>query len=69
MDYVSYWDNVLTKEQCDDIINRFETHKEQHEDTFYEGTRHFTEITITKYQDTWGDVQNLLLDKIGRAHV
>ena len=29
MDYVSYWDNVLTKEQCDDIINRFETHKEQ----------------------------------------
>jgi len=64
MDYISYWDNVLTKEQCQNIIDRFEAHKDQQEDTFLEGTRHFTEITITKHLDTWGDVQTLLLDKM-----
>ena len=64
MDYVSYWDNILTKEQCDNIINLFESHKEQQEDTFLAGHRHFTEINITKYPDVWDDVQNLLLDKM-----
>ena len=64
MDYISYWDNVLTKDQCNDIIVRFETHKEQHVDTFLEGHRHFTEINITDHLDTWGDIQNLLLDKM-----
>jgi len=34
MDYISYWDNVLTKEQCDNIIRRFEEAKDQQEDTF-----------------------------------
>ena len=64
MDYVSYWDNILTKDQCDDIIKRFESHKEQQEDTFLAGHRHFTEINITKHSDVWSDVQNLLLDKM-----
>jgi hypothetical protein len=64
MDYISYWDNVLTKEQCDNIIRRFEEAKDQQKDTLLEGHRHFTEINITDHLESWGDIQNLLLDKM-----
>ena len=64
MEYTSYWDDVLTKDQCEDIITRFEADKEYHEDTFLEGHRHFTELNITRRADKWSNVQNLLLDKM-----
>jgi prolyl 4-hydroxylase len=64
MDYVSYWDNVISKEKCKEIIQRFEERTEQHEATVLEGHRHFTEINITNYIDTWSDIQNLMLDEM-----
>ena len=62
--YTTYWDDTLTKDQCNNIIDRFEKDKEFHEDTFYEGLRHFTELNITKRGEPWADIQNLLLDKM-----
>ena len=62
MDYVSYWDNVLRKDTCDEIIQRFESKVDQHEETVLNGHRHFTEINITKHIGDWEDVQNTLLD-------
>jgi len=64
MNYVSYWDNVLPNDVCQNIINRFEDNKDQHEDTLMEGHRHFTEINISKHMDTWKDVQGILLEKM-----
>ena len=39
--------NIFNTKQCDNIIRRFEEAKDQQEDTFLEGHRHFTEITIS----------------------
>ena len=64
MEYISYWDNVLTKEQCSMIIDRFEKNVEQQEDTLLEGHRHFKELNITDNFKDWEDVQMLLLDKM-----
>lgn len=64
MDYVSSWDNVIPRDKCAEIIERFESKKDQHEDTLLAGHRHFTEINITKHLDDWGDVQNLMLDEM-----
>ena len=64
MQYISYWDDVLTKEQCSMIIDRFEKNVEQQEDTLLEGHRHFKELNITDNFKDWEDVQMLLLDKM-----
>jgi len=64
MQYISYWDDVLTKEQCSMIIDRFEKNVDQQEDTLLEGHRHFKELNITEHLDDWSDVQDFLLDKM-----
>ena len=64
MQYISYWDDVLTKEQCSMIIDRFEKKVDQQEDTLLEGHRHFKELNITEHLDDWSDVQDFLLDKM-----
>jgi len=64
MQYISYWDDVLTKEQCSMIIDRFENNVDQQEDTLLEGHRHFKELNITDNFKDWEDVQMLLLDKM-----
>jgi hypothetical protein len=64
MNYISYWDNVLDKNICDDIIAKFESNAPQQEQTVMEGHRSFTEINITKNIDDWNDVQNLLIGKM-----
>lgn len=62
MDYVATFDNVLTKDLCNEIINKFETSTDQHEETLLDGHRSFTEINITKNVEAWQDIQNHLLD-------
>jgi hypothetical protein len=64
MNHISYWDNVLDKNVCDDIITRFESNSSQQEQTVMEGHRSFTEINITKNIDDWNDIQNLLIGKM-----
>jgi hypothetical protein len=64
MNHISYWDNVLDKNVCDDIIARFESKTSQQEQTLMEGHRSFTEINITKNINDWSDVQNLLIGKM-----
>ena len=48
MEYISYWDDVLSKDICSDIINRFEKNVDQQQDTLLEGHRHFKELNITE---------------------
>jgi len=62
MDYVGVYDNVLPVDLCKDIIDKFETHTEQHESTVLNGHRSFTEINITKNVNTWLSVQDTLMD-------
>ena len=62
IDYVGVYDNVLPVKLCNDIINKFEKHPEQHESTVLSGHRSFTEINITKNVDTWLSVQDTLMD-------
>jgi len=64
MEYINYWDNVLTKDVCKAIIDRFEDKTEQQELILYEGHRRFNEINITKHLDDWSDIQNILLDSM-----
>jgi len=64
MDYVTYYDNILSPEMCDKIIAKFENNKSQQETTFLQGHRRFTEINITKQHPDWSDIQNHLLDLI-----
>jgi len=67
MKYISYWDNVLSKDVCDEIINRFENNVTQQKDTLIENHRHFTEININHFQKTWSDIQNILFDKVNEV--
>lgn len=62
MDYVTYYDNVMTPKMCNTIISKFEKNTHQHEDTFLKNHRHFTEINITKNYLDWDKIQNHILD-------
>jgi hypothetical protein len=61
MNYVTYYDNVMDKDLCREIIDRFEKNIDQQEDTILKGHRSFKEINITKHQN-WKDVNEKLLD-------
>jgi hypothetical protein len=61
MNFVTYYDNAMAPELCDEIITRFEKHTEQQEDTVLEEHRSFKEINITSHEE-WKDIQNKLLD-------
>ena len=63
MPFVSYWDNVLSKEYCDSLINKFEENTSQQKDTILEGHRSFKEINLNTSAG-WEDDINNLLDKI-----
>jgi hypothetical protein len=62
MDYIATYENVLPKQLCGEIIELFELHTEQHEQTLLDGHRSFTEINITKDVSVWTDVQEHLLN-------
>ena len=61
MNFVTYYDNAMAPELCDEIITRFEKHTEQQEDTVLEELRSFKEINITAHEE-WKDIQDKLLD-------
>lgn len=62
INYVSYYDNVLPKEMCQEIIDKFEASPDQQEETLLDGHRSFKEINITKHYDDWKLYQDKLLD-------
>jgi hypothetical protein len=52
--YIKTYDNVLTKDQCNQIIQKFELSTDQHIKTEYADTRWFTEININHHKDWEG---------------
>ena len=59
MRFVSYYDDVIPKDLCRTMIEKFETNVDQQEDTILEGHRCFKEINITKYEE-WKPMQDKL---------
>ena len=64
--YISYFDNVLPKELCDAIINKFEDDTENQKKTFLENHRSFTEINLTQHTE-WKLIQDQLMHGIQSA--
>ena len=68
MPFVSYWDNVLDKDYCSMLIDKFEKNIEQQEDTVLENHRSFKEINLNKSGD-WDEEINKLLDEIQNTYL
>lgn len=62
LNYIAYYDDVLEKNTCEELIKRFETETENHVLTSMDKHRNFTEINITS--SGWNQTQDLLLDKM-----
>ena len=57
--YIRTYDNVLTKDQCQQLIQKFEASSDQQVRTELENHRHFTEININHHKDWEGFVLGL----------
>ena len=57
--YIRTYDNVLTKDQCQQLIQKFEASGDQQVRTELENHRHFTEININHHKDWEGFVLGL----------
>jgi hypothetical protein len=68
MPFVSYWDNVLSKEYCSMLIDKFEKNIEQQQDTVLENHRSFKEINLNQ-NEGWSDDINKLLDEIQNTYL
>ena len=53
MNYIKTYDNVLPKDICVKIINKFEKHLEQHVNTTLENHRSFTEINLNNHYNSF----------------
>ena len=53
MNFVKTYNNVLTSKQCEDIIQKFESHPEQHVKTYLQNHMSFTELNINQYKKDW----------------
>ena len=49
--YIKVYEDVITKEVCDNLIQKFEVSKDQHVATDLDNHRHFTEININQHED------------------
>ena len=57
--YIKTYDNVLTKDQCNQLIQKFEISTDQQVRTEMMNHRYFTEININQHKDWEGFVLNL----------
>jgi len=57
--YIKTYDNVLTKDQCNQLIQKFEISTDQQIRTEMMNHRYFTEININQHKDWEGFVLNL----------
>jgi prolyl 4-hydroxylase len=53
MSYIRTYGNVITKQFCKDVIEKFESNTDHHIPTYLEGHRSFTEINLNQYTDVW----------------
>ena len=49
--YIQVYDDVLSKDQCNVIIEKFEQSSELHERTVKPGHRYFTELNTSQSKD------------------
>ena len=63
MNYIKTYQNVLTKDQCQHLIDKFEDCKIQWSKTELEGHRSFTEININLHSD-WQEYVALLYKQL-----
>ena len=61
--YIKTYDNVLTKEQCQHIIDKFEDSKQQWQKTELENHRSFTEINLN-LNDDWSEYVNIIYNSL-----
>ena len=59
VNFIKTYDNVLTKENCQHLIDKFEDSKLQWQKTELENHRSFTEININLHED-WKEYVNIL---------
>ena len=57
--YIKVYEDVITKEVCDNLIQKFEVSKDQHVATDLDNHRHFTEININQHKDWSNQVQGV----------
>ena len=65
MNFIKTYNNVLTKEQCQHLIDKFEDSRQQWQKTELEGHRSFTEININLHED-WKEYVNILYTSLDR---
>ena len=63
MNYIKTYDNVLTANQCQHLIDKFEDSKNQWIKTELEGHRSFTEININLHND-WQEYVKILYESL-----
>ena len=59
VNFIKTYDNVLTKENCQHLIDKFEDSRLQWQKTELENHRSFTEININLHED-WQEYVNIL---------
>ena len=59
--YIKVYDNVLTQDQCNLIIQKFEQSSELHTRTVKPGHRYFTELNTTHSKDWQSMSMNIFL--------
>ena len=61
--YIRVYDDVLTKDQCQHFIDKFEDSSHQWQKTELEGHRSFTEVNLSLHED-WKEYSKILFDKL-----
>jgi len=62
VNFIKTYDNVLKKEQCQHLIDKFEDSRLQWQKTELENHRSFTEINISMHND-WQEYSDILFPK------
>jgi len=55
MSYVKIYDDVLPKQFCESVIQKFESQPEQQVVTYFEDHRSFTELNINQHMNDWSN--------------
>ena len=53
--YIQVYDNVISEDMCNNIIQKFEVNKDQYVESNLENHRYFTEININHHED-WSNI-------------
>ena len=62
--FIKTYDNVLTKDQCQHIIDKFEDSKQHWEKNEFKDHRSFTEINLNLHDD-WSEYIKILYSTMG----